>query len=263
MAEEIKPGLDIQAPAEDAKHEPTEIEQRAMDSGWVPEDEWEGDKSQWRPAKEFLDRGELFHKIDDQNRNIKELKRALDDMKRHHNSVRETEYARALQSLKDQKRTALEEGDAATVVRIDDQIDLVRDEQTKLKQTNVQEEYSSSPEPASEFVSWTARNKWYESDTNMKTWADGIGRNLAAAGMKPDNVLKEIEKQVKDVFPNKFRNVNRDKPGAVEGSSNKGGKTGGSFVLSDDERRVMQRFVRSGVMTEAEYIKDLKSVRGE
>jgi len=244
------------------KKEPTEIEQRAMDSGWVPEEEWEGDKSQWRPAKEFLDRGELFHKIDDQNRNIKELKRALDDMKRHHNSVRETEYARALQSLKDQKQTALEEGDAATVVRIDDQIDLVRDEQTKLKQTNVQEE-QSSPEPAPEFVAWTARNTWYKNDTNMQTWADGIGRNLAAAGMRPDMVLKEIEKQVKEVFPNKFRNVNRDKPGAVEGSSNKGGKTGGSFVLSDDERRVMQRFVRSGVMTEAEYIKDLKSVRGE
>jgi len=262
MAEENKDGAENQDQVENTKHEPTEIEQKAMDSGWVPEDEWEGDKSQWRPAKEFLDRGELFHKIDDQNRNIKELKRALDDMKRHHNSVRETEYARALQSLKDQKKTALEEGDADSVVRIDDQIDLVRDEQTKLKQTNVTEEHGSS-EPAPEFVAWTARNTWYKNDTNMQTWADGIGRNLAAAGMKPDNVLKEIEKQVKDVFPNKFRNVNRDKPGAVEGSSNKGGKTNGSFVLSDDERRVMQRFVRSGVMTEAEYIKDLKSVRGE
>lgn len=260
MAEEIKQGEEVQAPKEEVK-ELSLIEQKAIESGWVPEDEWDGDKSQWRPAKEFLDRGELFKKIDDQNRTVKELKHALDDMKRHHNSVRETEYARALASLKTQKQTALEEGDAATVVRIDDQIDLVRDEQTKLLQNNNQREYSA--EPAPEFTAWTSRNKWYDSDTNMKTWADGIGRNLAAAGMKPDNVLKEIEKQVKDVFPNKFRNVNRDKPGAVEGSTNKGGKANGSFVLSDDERRVMQRFVRSGVMTEADYIKDLKSVRGE
>ncbi|MFZ2190102.1 MAG: hypothetical protein WAV48_04940 [Candidatus Magasanikiibacteriota bacterium] len=255
------------APEESGAEEVVElspVEQKAKESGWVPEAEWDGDKSQWRPAKEFLDRGELFKKIDDQNRNVKELKRALDDMKRHHNSVRETEYARALQALKTQKQTALEEGDAATVVRIDDQIDLVRDEQTKLKQTNAQEEFRAEPEqPAPEFTNWVSQNKWYENDTNMKTWADGIGRNLAAAGMKPDNVLREIEKQVKDVFPNKFRNANRDKPGAVEGSSNKGGKTGGSFALSDDERRVMQRFVRSGVMTEQQYIKDLKSVRGE
>jgi hypothetical protein len=261
MAEELKQELEKVPEVVVEKQEPTAVEQKAMESGWVPEDEWDGDKSQWRPAKEFLDRGELFKKIDDQNRTVKELKHALDDMKRHHNSVRETEYARALVNLKTQKQTALEEGDAATVVRIDDQIDLVRDEQTKLKQTSNQVEYS--PEPAPEFTAWASRNKWYDSDTNMKTWADGIGRNLAAAGMKPDNVLREIEKQVKDVFPNKFRNVNRDKPGAVVGSTNKGGKANGSFVLSDDERRVMQRFVRSGVMTEEQYVKDLKSVRGE
>jgi regulator of replication initiation timing len=262
MADEQDIAQDKPDAEEVVKQELSPVEQKAMESGWVPEDEWAGDKSQWRPAKEFLDRGELFKKIDDQNRNVKELKRALDDMKRHHNSVRETEYTRALQSLKTQKQTALEEGDAATVVRIDDQIDLVRDEQTKLKQDTAKEEYTS-PEPAPEFTNWVSQNKWYENDTNMKTWADGIGRNLAAAGMKPDNVLREIEKQVKEVFPNKFRNANRDKPGAVEGSSNKGGKSTGSFVLSDDERRVMQRFVRSGVMTEAQYVKDLKSVRGE
>lgn len=246
---------------EPSKVEPSAVELRAMEAGWVPEDEWDGDKSQWRPAKEFLDRGELFKKIDDQNRTVKELKRALDDMKRHHTTVRETEYARALSSLKDQKRAALEDGDAAKVVQLDDQIDLVRDEQTKLKQT----EPSSSQEeaPAPEFVSWVDRNKWYESSQPMRAYADALGRDLAYKGMPPGDVLKEVERLVKQEFPTKFKNPNRDKPGSVEGSSTKGGKTGGSFVLSDDERRVMQRFVRSGVMTEEQYVKDLKSVRGE
>ena len=245
-----------------SKPEFTDIEQKAMDSGWVPEAEWDGDKTLWRPAKEFLDRGELFKKIDDQNRTVKELKRALDDMTRHHASVRETEYARALQSLKTQKQTALEEGDAASVVKLDDQLDLVRTEQSRLKQQNAQQT-PPQEEQAPELVNWVNQNKWYETDVNMKAWADGVGINLAAAGMKPDKVLIELEKRVKEVFPTKFRNANRDKPGAVEGSSNKGGKPSGSFVLSDEERRVMQRFVRSGVMTEEKYIADLKSVRGE
>lgn len=96
----------------------------------------------------------------------------------------------------------------------------------------------------------------------MRAYADALGRDLAYKGLSPKEVLKEVERQVKMEFPNKFTNPNRDKPGAVEGSSNKGGKSSDSFQLSDDERRVMQRFVRSGVMTEAEYIKDLKSVRG-
>ena len=236
---------------------PTEL--RAVESGWVPQDEWAGDPDQWRPAKEFLDRGELFKKIDDQNRTVKELKHALEDMKKHHSQVRETEYARALTSLKEQKQQALVDGDAAQVVKLDDQIDLVKDEQRALKQepTQIQQE-----EQAPEFVAWVGHNKWYETNEPMRAYADTLGRNLAHSGMSPAKVLAEVERQVKEEFPTKFRNPNRDKPNSVEGSSGKGGKGSDSFTLSDEERRVMQRFVRSGVMTEAKYIEDLKSVRG-
>jgi hypothetical protein len=244
------------------KPEHTEVELRAMESGWVPEEEWEGDKAQWRPAKEFLDRGELFKKIDDQNRTIKEFKRSLDDLKGHHARVRETEYTRALASLKEQKVSALEDGDAKRAVQLDDQIDLVKDEQLKLRQQKQQPvEQDNTPVP--EFVSWVNRNKWYDTNQPMRAYADALGRDLAAAGKQPTDVLKEVERQVREEFPNKFRNVNRDKPGSVEASTNKGGKSNDSFTLSDDERRVMDRFVRSGVMTKEQYIKDLKSVRGE
>lgn len=247
------------AKEEPEKHVLSEIELRASEEGWVPEEEWTGNKEKWRPAKEFLDRGELFKKIDDQNRTVKELKRALDDMKRHHVSVRETEYARALQALKLQKKTALDEGDSATVIRLDDQIDLVKVEQSRLAQVAQQPQVE---ELAPQFVRWVDQNKWYETNQPMKAYADALGRDLAAAGMKPEDVLKEVEKQVKQEFPNKFRNANRDKPNNVEGSSNKGGKGVDSFVLSDEENRVMNRFVRQGVMTKEQYIKDLKSVKG-
>ena len=78
----------------------TAIEQRALDQGWVPKDEWAGEPDDWRPAREFLDRGELFKKIDDQNRTIKDLKRAQADFAKHHEKVREIEFKRALESLK-------------------------------------------------------------------------------------------------------------------------------------------------------------------
>ena len=254
MAEEIK----VVEPSTEAPAH-TEAEIRAMESGWVPQDQWEGDPDQWRPAKEFNDRGELFKKIDDQNRTVKELKRALDDMKKHHASVRETEFSRALDSLKQQKKTALQEGDADQVIQLDDKIDLVKEEQSKLK-SEPQQPTEQAPNP--EFVDWTNRNKWYENNQPMRAYADALGRDLAFKGLAPSAVLKEVERLVRDEFPTKFTNPNRGKPGAVEGSSTKGGSTGNSFSLSDDERRVMQRFVRSGVMTEAEYVKDLKAVRG-
>lgn len=237
----------------------TAVEQKASEQGWVPQAEWDGDPEQWRPAKEFLDRGELFKKIEDQNRTIKEFKRALDDLKGHHAKTRETEYKRALDTLKAQKLQALEEGDAKSVMDIDDQIDLVKDEQRKLA---TQEQQTSSSEQNPEFVAWVDRNKWYEQNENMKIFADALGQRLAMAGKSASAVLAEVEKQVREEFPHKFRNPNRDKSGAVEGSTNKGGKNDPGVILSDDERRVMQRFVRTGVMTEKQYMDELKRVKG-
>ena len=258
MAEEtiVTPEGNASAPEDTPKL--SAAEQQAMEQGWVPQDEWEGDPEQWRPAKEFLDRGELFKKIEDQNRTIKEFKRALDDLKGHHAKTRETEYARAIQALKAQKIAALEEGDAAAVVKLDDQIDLVKDEQSKLKQAAFEPQEQVNPE----FTNWVDKNKWYETSQPMRAYADALGRDLAYKGLSPGEVLKEVERQVRDEFPQKFRNANRDKPGAVESSTNKGGKGGNDVALSDDERRVMQRFVRTGVMTEKEYMTELKRIKG-
>ena len=234
------------------------VEQKAMEQGWVPQDQWDGDPEQWRPAKEFLDRGELFKKIEDQNRTIKEFKRALDDLKQHHAKTRETEYSRALQALKEQKKAALEEGDADAVIKLDDQIDLVKEEQQKLKQQPVTQDELVAPE----FTTWVEKNSWYESSQPMRAYADALGRDLAFKGLTPSQVLKEVEKQVRLEFPNKFTNPNRNKPGAVEGSTNKGGRSNEVVELSDEERRVMQRFVRTGVMTEKQYMEELKRVKG-
>ena len=260
MADEniVTPEGNAPAP-EDNTPQLSAAEQQAMEQGWVPQDEWEGDPDQWRPAKEFLDRGELFKKIEDQNRTIKEFKRALDDLKGHHAKTRETEYARAIQALKAQKIAALEDGDAAAVVKLDDQIDLVKDEQSKLKQAAFQPQQEQlNPE----FVNWVDKNKWYETSQPMRAYADALGRDLAYKGLAPGEVLKEVERQVRDEFPQKFRNANRDKPGAVESSTNKGVKGNNDVSLSDDERRVMQRFVRTGVMTEKEYMVELKRIKG-
>lgn len=260
--EQVPASGTVQEPKqEQSQAEPTQVELRAMEEGWVPQDQWEGDPDQWRPAKEFLDRGELFKKIEDQNRTIKEFKKALQDLQSHHTKVREVEYARALNALKQQKKEALESGDADSVIKIDDQIDLVKTEQQNLKRQPAQQEFE---EPNPEFTNWVDRNKWYETDKAMKAYADSIGTDLAMAGNSPSEVLKKVEQLVKQEFTRKFKNPNRDKPGSVEGSTNKGSKAGSdSYSLSDDERRVMQRFIRTiPGFSEKDYIDELKRVKG-
>ena len=256
MAEENVSAPEGEQAAEPAAPQLTAVEQKAMEAGWVPEAEWGGDPAQWRPAKEFLDRGELFKKIEDQNRTMKDMKRALDDMKHLQAKTREVEYARALASLKSQKKQALEEGNADSVIAIDDQIDLVKTEQRKMEQGPPDE-----PQVNPEFVAWVDKNKWYDNDVGMRGYADSLGKSLASKGMTPMQVLQEVEKEVRKEFPHKFTNPNRQKPGAVEGSV-KSGKGTDNYALSDIERQVMQRFVRTGAMTEKEYIASIKNLNG-
>lgn len=234
----------------------TEIELKAIDQGWRPKDEWDGDPAEWRSAKEFVDRGELFKKIEDQNRTIKEFKKTLDDFARHHAKVREAEYKRAVEELKQQKKEALIEGDADAVVNIDEKLDLVREAQ-RVAPPPVQAPAEVNPV----FQAWKERNSWYDSNRAMRGAADTIGNDLAERGMSPADILVEVERQIRKEFAHKFENPNRQRASAVEGTGPKGTSKKDDFVLTDEERRAMRRFVDQKVMTEAEYIAELKRVK--
>lgn len=234
----------------------TEIEQRAADQGWRPKDEWDGDPEAWRPAKEFLDRGELFKKIDDQNRTIKEMRKALDDLAKHHSKVAEAEYKRALDSLKEKKKEALIENDVDKVLDIDERIEAVREAQRTAPAVQVQ----PSPELNPIFVAWKDRNSWYDTNEAMRAYADRIGNSIT--GMSPSELLSEVERRVKKEFSHRFENAKRNQPSAVEGSTNKGSKVEDKFQLSDEQRRVANRFIKTiPGYTMEKYIEELKKVQ--
>lgn len=256
MADEI---LNEDAGAETPEHSSTEL--KAMESGWVPKDEYSGEEHKWVEAGEFLRRGELFKKIEDQSKQLKDVRNALNEMKKLHGQVREVEYKRALDALRAQKKTALEEGDAEAVIAADERIDLVKEQVKQFKaEPDSDQDQAGTDHP--EFVAWTEQNSWYKNSSPMKAFADALGADLARAGNSPSEVLKKVAAEVRKEFPNKFRNPNQDKPGAVESGKGNGASRTGSFSLTDEERRVMNTFVRQGVMTEKDYISELKKVRG-
>lgn len=247
---------------QEAAPEVNETENQARAQGWVPKDEWQGE-GKWRDAEAFLDRGELFQKIDAQRREVRELRKTQEAFNSHLKTVRDAEYKRALQTLRAEKKEALVDGDADAVIAADEKLIALNAEITRAAQTEKQ--VPQSTEAPAEFVAWQARNSWYnETNRAMKAFADVEGLKLANSGMNPSEVLKEIEAQVRREFPEKFTNPNRSKPGAVEGGTAKpaGGK-GESYPLSDDERHVMNRLVKSGTLTKEDYIRDLKAAKGE
>jgi len=237
------------------------IQQEALDNGWVPQNDFHGDKEKWVDAAEFLRRGELFKKIEAQSREIKDVRKALVEMKKLHADVREVEYQRALDTLKAQKKNALEEGDADAVIAADERIDLVKEQQRQLKQEVAEAPQREAGEEHPEFVDWKAKNNWYVSNTPMRAFADALGAELAQQGMAPAAVLKKVEQEVRKEFPTRFQNPRQERASSVEGGTAKGGSSS-SFQLTPEERRVMQTFVRQKVMTEAEYVAELKKVKG-
>ena len=63
-------------------------ESEAREQGWKPKEEYEGDPEKWRPAKEFVERGELFGKIDVLGRELKETKKALKLLQEHNSKIK-------------------------------------------------------------------------------------------------------------------------------------------------------------------------------
>lgn len=238
----------------------TEIEEQALSQGWRPKDEYNGDPSKWVNADIYVARAPLFEHIESQKRELKKLRDGLNVVNSHYKKIEEVSYKKALADLRAEKKKALEDMDADAVINIDERIDLVKEQQLQGMRT---------PDPVAEpnqihpeFQAWTSRNNWYTQDQSMRAFADALGRDLAGTH-SPSQVLIEVEKTIKQRFPEKFSNPNREKPGAVEAPRGKGTSTAAKpkYDLSDEERQVMRTLVRSGVLTEEQYVKDLKKIK--
>jgi hypothetical protein len=252
-------------PNEASAPELTSVEQKALEMGWRPKSDFEGDEDDFIDAQEFVRRKPLFEKIDHVGKELRETRKALKALQEHHTKVKEAEYQNALKQLRAEKKVALEEGDADRLIEIDEQ--MAEAKAADVAQRTQQQQQAAQPHPT--FVAWVGKNQWYQSDVELRLVADQIGTAYAAKNPEtsPDDVLKYVEQRVRKLYPENFRNPNKERPSAVEGRTQTQAtekKDGISdYPLTDEERKVMNTFVRQGIMTKDQYIKDLKSVKGE
>lgn len=258
MADDLNDDLTPDAGAEPPQHTESDIEQRAREQGWVPKEEWTGE-GKWRDAESFLDRGELFAKIDSQRRKLRELEDNQKAFTSHLETVRKSEFNRAMKQLLAQKKDALEGGNADAVISTDEEIAALRAAAIKAEYQAQAQPQSQEPHP--EFVAWTNRNQWYNTSLPMKAFAEAVAVELQSAGERdPARILKEVETRVRKEFPHKFTNPNRERPGAVEGGANKANAAAkADYPLSPEEKKTMDKLVRMGVMTKEQYIADIKA----
>lgn len=239
-------------------------EAAAREQGWRPKEEFDGDEGKWRPAKEFVERGELFGKIDNLGKELKETKKALKMLQEHHSKVKETEFNRAVTELKGLQKKHLEEGNSDEYLKTTELLTDLKAEQKAREVITQQQAEQNKNQVDPRFTAWSEKNSWYSKDNEMRQFADTLGLGYAQAnpGVDPDVVLEYVSAQVKKAFKDKFENPNRTRPSAVEGASSPSNAKKDTVELSDDERRVMNTFIRQGVMTKEEYIAQVKAMRG-
>jgi hypothetical protein len=248
------------------------IEQKALEMGWRPREEFDGDDETFIDAKEFVNRAPLFEKISSQSKQIKRLEQAQHALQGHYNKVRQTEYNAALRALKAELEVAVEEGDLTKYHALNEKREEIEQDHQTLKQELAGAQVE--PEVPAELEQWIERNSWFKTQPHMRVFADNASDRFAAkvrAGlMTTGEALREVEKLVREEFPGKFRNPNKDKPSAVEGGAGKGGgRASGEIELSADEKRIMNTVLntkdRDGkpFITREKYLADLKKMRGQ
>lgn len=239
----------------------TEIELKAIDQGWIPKEEFDGDISEFIDAPEFVRRGELFDKIERQSKELKVLRAGHEALRQHHFKVKKMEYERAVKALKAERRQAMISGDTEHALALEEKMENMESDQRLLMEEARQaaiEESDDSYTP--QFQSWVERNMWYETNDTMRAAADALGKKFHAQGNSPEKVLTMVEREIRKEFSHKFKPV--PKTQTVEPSSRVATSSKDSFKLSAEEEQIMQKIVSvTPGFTKEAYIKELKALK--
>ena len=250
----------------------TDIEKQAMEMGWRPADKFDtsSEGKRFISAEEFVERGQLFKKIDHQKAELQQLKNVVKDMTEHYKKTEELAYNRAMTDLINARNQAVAEGDVENFAKLDKQMLDVQRQAIQAQQIpTVQVEQQAPPvsEMANQFFS---RNQhWFNNDTleNKQMVNFALAADEFMAIRRPELPEKErlalVEADIRRAFPHRFENANRAAPAVVATTRPETGtKKDSSLVdrLSHRQRALAKAMVEGNLYTsEEEYAKDLET----
>lgn len=245
------------------------VEEQALAKGWKPEEDFKTDPKNegktWRSAEDFMDRQSFFDKIDEQHKQIKDLQRGLKAQSEYNARIEKLSYDKAITDLKAERKSARADGDEDRVDELEEKIEKLKEQKAQVKEIPVAP--STDTPPAVQ--TWKKENPWYETDQEMREFADFTASQLSTRGVFGDELLQRVTEKVKSTFALKFRNPNKDKAQTMEKGTSGVKKTEGE-TLSSEEEQLISRMIKAGVphptekrnMTAAEYRSQLLKLKG-
>lgn len=236
------------------------IEETATAQGWNPD--YDGpDKID---AAEFVRRKPLFDKIKGQGRELKEVKKLMEGMANTFKAATEAQYKKGIADAEARMKQAEATFDLPAFKQ-------ASAEKQQLEQAQAAHVSAPAGEPA-EVTEFCERNPWFEKDAAMRTDALDYRENYLKRnpGAPIADTLAYIEKKMArdypDAFAGKPAGTKTPAAPAVEGA---GGAPKVDALaklkasMTGEEKRIMKMFVGEGKLTEAEYLKDYATVRGD
>lgn len=195
-----------------------DYEADARKMGWVPEEEFKGERRpvRFKTAQEFVeDTDHLsphFKKLlDEQTKGFEERLSRLDKSNKIAQQLLERQFQTDLAAITAAQKVAAKDGD-------DEEFDRLEAVKSNLTKPDAQD----GPPPA--FIDFKERNPWYEADVEMAEIADAYSQKLYRDNPKlpfEDN-LKKTEAKIKATFPDKFKPKSNGHAN-VDGGSENGG----------------------------------------
>lgn len=247
------------APEAAVSSQERDYEAEARKDGWVPEDEFKGDKkpSRFKTAEEFVRDGEIIA-----------LKREFDDrLKRMEKSsaaafkLLEKNHERELADLKAVRREAVKAGNVAEAERLDQVIEDKKAEAPGKEKPDTQEARNAA---------FRERNPWFQSDEDLTDFAAGKSMAILQAyfnkhnkQMPDEDMFEAVEKAVKSsaLYKAKFPEKAANGHAAVDGGSENGGPTRSNGKTAADlppeAKKAGAKFISQGLYKDLkEYAKD-------
>jgi hypothetical protein len=173
-------------------------DEEASALGWKPKEEWKGPEGEWKDAETFLRDGEriagfvrkrLERDFEDRIRRIEHASEAALEFSQ---VQAEKERQKLLDELKSQKAVAIEENDLSKLEHVREQIATVEDSAPDPKDMQAAKEFRAKHE------------FWQGKDWTLQYFADGAASDLARRGLKGAEMFVELDKRLRETFPEKF-----------------------------------------------------------
>ena len=268
-AKEVKQSEPVAEEVQTEEKDP--IQEAARSQGWVPQEEWDGDPTQWRDAQVFLERGEYFKTMGTQRKQIDKLNAMVEKMATIQAKTREDEREKVLKELSQKKAVAMEEGEYNRVVDIDNEMNKIRSEPA-MSVPNV-EGQSEDKYTQDQIANYIDNNQWYRTNSDMRQYADSIavGFRNSNPNATIDDVLEYTDKEVQIRYPEKFGSqVPSASPVASTRRTTKPGPNGTQKKKTLDDlpagsremyAQIGQSFVDAGAVDSIdEYVAELEKI---